>query len=33
MFQQINGLKRLSDLPELRLRAQQVLEGLERGVI
>jgi deoxyribodipyrimidine photolyase-related protein len=33
MFQQINGLKRLSDLPELRLRAQQVLEGLEHGTV
>ncbi len=33
MFQQVNGLKRLSDLPELRLRAQQVLEGLEHGEI
>jgi deoxyribodipyrimidine photolyase-related protein len=33
MFQQVNGLKRLSDLPELRLRAQQVLDGLDRGEI
>jgi deoxyribodipyrimidine photolyase-related protein len=33
MFQQINGLKRLSDLPELRVRAQQVLTGLDKGAI
>ena len=33
MSQQVNGLKRLSDLPELRLRAQQVLDGLDRGEI
>ena len=33
MFQQVNGLKCLSDLPELRLRAQQVLDGLDRGEI
>lgn len=31
MFQQINGLKRLSDLPELRVRAQEVLEKLSTG--
>lgn len=33
MFQQINGLKRLSDLPELRERAKEVLAGLENGEI
>ncbi len=33
MFQQVNGLQRLSDLPDLRLRARQVLEGLEHGEI
>ena len=33
MFQQINGLKRLSDLPELRHRAQEVLVGLDNGEI
>jgi deoxyribodipyrimidine photolyase-related protein len=33
MFQQNNGLKRLSDLPEVRKRAQQVLNGLEQGKI
>ena len=33
MFQQINGLKRLSDLPELRERAKEVLAGLEIGEI
>lgn len=31
MFQQINGLKRLSDLPELRVRAREVLDGLSAG--
>jgi deoxyribodipyrimidine photolyase-related protein len=33
MSQQIFGLNRLSDLPELRVRAQQVLAGLEKGHI
>jgi deoxyribodipyrimidine photolyase-related protein len=33
MSQQIFGLNRLSDLPELRLRAQQVLAGLDEGHI
>jgi deoxyribodipyrimidine photolyase-related protein len=33
MFQQNNGLKRLSDLPEVRTRAQQVLKGLDKGEI
>jgi deoxyribodipyrimidine photolyase-related protein len=33
MGQQVNGLKRLSDLPELRVRAQEVLKGLEGGKI
>ena len=33
MSQQVNGLKRLSDLPELRQRAVIVLDGLSRGTI
>lgn len=33
MFQQVNGLKRLSDLPELRVRAKKVLAGLDAGAI
>lgn len=33
MSQQVNGLKRLSDLPELKDRALQVLSGLEMGEI
>ena len=33
MSQQVYGLNSLSDLPELKLRAQQVLEGLEKGLI
>jgi deoxyribodipyrimidine photolyase-related protein len=33
MGQQVNGLKRLSDLPELRVRAQEVLTGLDKGII
>ncbi len=33
MSQQVFGLNRLSDLPELKLRAQEVLEGLEAGTI
>jgi deoxyribodipyrimidine photolyase-related protein len=33
MSQQIFGLNRLSDLPELRVRAQQVLAGLDVGEI
>ena len=33
MSQQIFGLNRLSDLPELRERAQQVLTGLDQGLI
>lgn len=33
MSQQVNGLKRLSDLPELKVRARQVLAGLEKGQI
>ena len=33
MSQQVNGLKRLSDLDDLRLRAQQVLDGLDKGAI
>jgi deoxyribodipyrimidine photolyase-related protein len=33
MSQQVFGLNRLSDLPELKLRAQEVLSGLEAGTI
>jgi len=33
MSQQIYGLRRLTDLPELRVRAQQVLDGLSAGQI
>ena len=33
MSQQVFGLNRLSDLPELKLRAQEVLSGLEEGTI
>lgn len=33
MSQQVNGLKRLSDLPELKVRAQHVLAGLDKGEI
>ena len=33
MFQQVAGLKKLSDLPELRNRAKVVLTGLEKGEI
>ena len=33
MFQQMSGLNRLSDLPEVRLRAAEVLDGLDRGLI
>ena len=33
MSQQVNGLKRLSDLPELKTRAEEVLAGLEVGDI
>jgi deoxyribodipyrimidine photolyase-related protein len=33
MSQQVFGLNRLKDLPELRERAQQVLKGLEQGTI
>jgi len=33
MAQQIFGLKRLNDLPELKERAKEVLEGLEKGKI
>jgi deoxyribodipyrimidine photolyase-related protein len=33
MSQQVFGLKRLKDLPELRERAQQVLNGLDQGTI
>jgi deoxyribodipyrimidine photolyase-related protein len=33
MSQQVFGLNRLSDLPELKVRAQQVLDGLDAGII
>jgi deoxyribodipyrimidine photolyase-related protein len=33
MSQQVNGLKRLSDLEELGVRAEQVLKGLDKGAI
>ena len=33
MFQQINGLKRLKDLKEVRAESQRILEGLSRGEI
>jgi deoxyribodipyrimidine photolyase-related protein len=33
MSQQVFGLKRLSDLPELKERAQEVLDGLEAGTL
>jgi deoxyribodipyrimidine photolyase-related protein len=33
MSQQVFGLKRLSDLPELKMRAQELLKGLEQGTI
>jgi deoxyribodipyrimidine photolyase-related protein len=33
MSQQVFGLNRLSDLPQLKLRAKEVLSGLERGTI
>jgi len=33
MSQQIFGLNRLSDLPELKLRAKEVLKGLDKGEI
>jgi deoxyribodipyrimidine photolyase-related protein len=33
MSQQVFGLNRLTDLPELRERAQEVLSGLEKGRI
>ena len=33
MGQQLMGLNRLSDLPELRVRAASVLAGLENGSI
>jgi deoxyribodipyrimidine photolyase-related protein len=33
MSQQVFGLNRLNDLPELKERALEVLEGLEKGTI
>lgn len=33
MSQQVCGLGRLSDLPELKARAAEVLQGLDEGTI
>jgi deoxyribodipyrimidine photolyase-related protein len=33
MFQQINGLKRLKDLKELRVESKRILDGLSKGEI
>jgi deoxyribodipyrimidine photolyase-related protein len=33
MSQQVFGLNRLSDLPQLKVRAQEVLKGLDQGTI
>jgi len=33
MAQQVRGLDRLSDLPELRMRAAEVLAGIEAGTL
>jgi deoxyribodipyrimidine photolyase-related protein len=33
MFQQVSGLKRLKDLPELKVESKRILEGLSRGEI
>jgi deoxyribodipyrimidine photolyase-related protein len=33
MSQQVFGLNRLSDLPELKERALEVLDGLDKGII
>jgi deoxyribodipyrimidine photolyase-related protein len=33
MSQQLFGINRLSDLPQLKERAAEVLEGLDRGEI
>lgn len=33
MFQQVNGLKRLNNLPEVKERAKEVLAGLDQGLI
>jgi deoxyribodipyrimidine photolyase-related protein len=33
MSQQVFGLNRLSDLPELKIRAKEVLKGLDAGKI
>ena len=33
MTQQVYGLGRLSDLPELKARAAEVLQGLDEGLI
>ena len=33
MFQQMSGLKRLKDLPELKVESIRILDGLSRGEI
>jgi deoxyribodipyrimidine photolyase-related protein len=33
MAQQLFGIKRLKDMPEVRKRAQEVLAGLSKGLI
>ena len=33
MFQQFAGLRRLVDLPEVRARAQEILDGLDKGTV
>ena len=33
MFQQMSGLKRLKDLPELKVESKRILDGLSRGEI
>ena len=33
MFQQVNGLKRLKDLPELKVESKRILDGLSRGEV
>lgn len=33
MFQQMGGLRRLSNLPDVKERATQVLEGLDQGIV
>ena len=33
LFYLLVGVKRLTDLPELKVRAQEVLKGLDKGII